>query len=157
MFVKLNNDNEIEKYPYTLDMFREENRNVSLPKFLNNKFLETRNIYPVIEDKKPEIDSVNYKLVRKNIPIYEENNWVLKWDILEKTEQEKEFDYKLISIQVREQRDKLLSETDWLVARAFETKTEISEEWLWYRNELRTIPDQEGFPYNINWPQKPIN
>ena len=67
MFVKLNN-NEIEKYPYTLEMFREENKNNSLPRFLNDLFLASNNVYPVVEDTKPEYDKINKKLEKIEPP-----------------------------------------------------------------------------------------
>ena len=32
-----------------------------------------------------------------------------------------------------------------------------SEEIIAYRQALRDIPSQEGFPNNITWPMKPID
>ena len=52
----------------------------------------------------------------------------------------------------REQRFWLLAETDWM----FTSDTpEISQAWLDYRQALRDIPSQAGFPTNIEWPTKP--
>lgn len=33
----------------------------------------------------------------------------------------------------------------------------LSGDWATYRQALRDIPDQEGFPYDIVWPTKPID
>lgn len=52
----------------------------------------------------------------------------------------------------RDTRDRLLSETDWTqVADAPVNKAA----WATYRQALRDIPQQAGFPVTINWPVKP--
>lgn len=53
--------------------------------------------------------------------------------------------------EVRKQRDKKLSATDW---RASSDLT-LSTEWAAYRQALRDVPTQEGFPHNIIWPTEP--
>ena len=52
----------------------------------------------------------------------------------------------------RSQRDKLLTESDWTqVADAPVDKAA----WAAYRQALREVPEQEGFPVTITWPVKP--
>ena len=51
----------------------------------------------------------------------------------------------------RERRDLLLLKTDW---RASSDLT-LSTEWATYRQALRDVPAQSGFPDNITWPDKP--
>lgn len=34
-------------------------------------------------------------------------------------------------------------------------KNAVSGDWAKYRQALRDIPNQPGFPYEINWPKKP--
>ena len=61
----------------------------------------------------------------------------------------------------RDSRDNLLSECDWVVAKAVEQNAQdnlgiqIPVVWLNYRQALRDIPQQAGFPTTINWPVKP--
>ena len=55
----------------------------------------------------------------------------------------------------RNQRDRFLTETDWVVVKHNELGTPIPQEWLDYRQALRDIPDQTGFPEEIEWPQEP--
>ena len=54
---------------------------------------------------------------------------------------------------VREQRDRLLSETDWVVIKSKETETTLSTSFKTYRQALRDITLQDGFPHNIVWPE----
>ena len=55
----------------------------------------------------------------------------------------------------RDSRDKLLAECDWLVVKALELSQAVPAEWATYRQALRDIPQQAGFPTTINWPVKP--
>ena len=52
---------------------------------------------------------------------------------------------------VRQKRDDLLAETDWwAVADRTMSQAEID-----YRQALRDVPAQAGFPENVTWPTKP--
>ena len=55
----------------------------------------------------------------------------------------------------RDSRDKLLAECDWLVVKALELSQAVPAEWAVYRQALRDLPQQAGFPTTINWPVKP--
>lgn len=55
----------------------------------------------------------------------------------------------------RDSRDKLLAECDWLVVKALELSQAVPAEWAAYRQALRDLPQQAGFPTTINWPVKP--
>lgn len=55
----------------------------------------------------------------------------------------------------RDTRDRLLSECDWVVVKALESSQSIPTEWATYRQALRDIPQQVGFPTTIDWPVKP--
>jgi hypothetical protein len=80
-------------------------------------------------------------------------------------EEEAEFDQMVVnakaaeparkSVSARGERDKLLSECDWIVIKAKETSTNVPAAWKTYRQELRDITTQEGFPNTITWPTKP--
>lgn len=59
------------------------------------------------------------------------------------------------SIDYRAMRDELLRETDIPVLRFLETGLAVPDILVSYRQALRDIPQQEGFPENINWPEKP--
>jgi len=50
----------------------------------------------------------------------------------------------------RAERDNLLSESD-----VYALADRITDEWKTYRQALRDVPSQAGFPDNITWPTKP--
>lgn len=57
--------------------------------------------------------------------------------------------------EARAQRNRLLTESDWVTIRATDTGDPVPTEWQIYRQALRDIPDQAGFPEEIEWPQEP--
>lgn len=59
--------------------------------------------------------------------------------------------------EARAQRDALLTACDWVAIRANELGEPVPQEWADYRQALRDVPQQSGFPENINWPSAPDN
>jgi hypothetical protein len=66
---------------------------------------------------------------------------------------------------VREQRDALVADTDWLVQRHRDQLDESDETTLTaaqytslqaYRTSLRNVPAQSGFPASVAWPTYPL-
>lgn len=157
MFVKLNNNNEIEKYPYSIEQFREDNSNLSLPIALSDAFLSNYGIYPVYFGIEPDnFDKKTQKKTLKSMPILIGDRWVLEWEVSAKTEYEIALDTQELSAQIRKQRDDLLKDSDWMASKAFETNTPMSVFWTAYRQALRDLSSQDGFPYDITWPEKPL-
>ncbi|MFU0967270.1 tail fiber assembly protein [Kluyvera ascorbata] len=58
----------------------------------------------------------------------------------------------VIAEQVRQQRDRLLAECDW---RSLPDAPGDRDAWLQYRQQLRDITQQPGFPDNIHFPTPP--
>ena len=57
--------------------------------------------------------------------------------------------------EARTQRDKLLADTDWTQVLDAPIDTETREAYRAYRQALRDIPEQDGFPESITWPELP--
>lgn len=56
---------------------------------------------------------------------------------------------------VRVTRDAMLAKTDWVVIKATETGTPVPADVATYRQALRDVTAQEGFPWTIVWPTQP--
>lgn len=63
----------------------------------------------------------------------------------------KEYEQKLAN-EVRKIRDELLKETDKFLLDDFPILPEVKEKYKSYRNALREIPEQSGFPHTVLWP-----
>jgi hypothetical protein len=53
---------------------------------------------------------------------------------------------------VRRTRNQKLTETDWT---QLEDSPVDKAAWATYRQALRDVPSQEGFPWTVEWPEKP--
>lgn len=69
----------------------------------------------------------------------------------EKAEQTDE----MASAAVREKRDQLIAETDYLLMPDYPISDKNLESIKAYRQALRDIPQKDGFPLNVTWPVKP--
>lgn len=76
----------------------------------------------------------------------------IKWDTL-KTAEDLELErYEQAANSVRAKRDKLISETDYFMLQDAPPAPAGVEE---YRQDLRDITLQDGFPFDVIWPEKP--
>ena len=57
--------------------------------------------------------------------------------------------------EVRARRDYLLNKTDYLVSGDYPISAEDLAKVKAYRQALRDIPEQEGFPETVTWPDEP--
>lgn len=58
-----------------------------------------------------------------------------------------------VAARVRTERDHLLLSSDW--TQVPDAPAETKTEWAAYRQELRDVTEQIGFPFSINWPVAP--
>jgi hypothetical protein len=54
---------------------------------------------------------------------------------------------------VRVNRTLRLQASDWTQGK--DIANEVSTAWATYRQALRDVPSQEGFPWNVTWPETP--
>lgn len=57
--------------------------------------------------------------------------------------------------QIRDKRSRLLAESDWTQVNDSPLSNEKKTEWSTYRQALRDITTQSGFPTDIVWPIQP--
>lgn len=61
----------------------------------------------------------------------------------------------VLATSARQKRDRLIATTDYLVTPDYPIEPDRLAKVKTYRQALRDIPDQSGFPRNITWPDKP--
>lgn len=72
--------------------------------------------------------------------------------VVNKTEEDIQREMETLAVKIRFERNRKLSECDWT---QLADSTVDKEAWAIYRQALRDIPSQEGFPKQINWPSYP--
>lgn len=142
MFVKVT-DGQLTKYPYTLDELRRENPKVSFPTTMSEETLASFDVYPVETISAPDSDSKTHR--NRSTAELVDGKWTQVWYVDELPQDKAEAN-------VRGYRNLLLKQSDW---------TQVSDApvdqaaWAVYRQDLRDITSQGGFPYNVTWPSKP--
>ena len=76
----------------------------------------------------------------------------IKWDTLKTAEAIEQEKLEALANQVRTERDKRLSGTDFYMLQDAQSAPQGLAE---YRQALRDISEQDGFPAEIEWPDKP--
>ena len=172
MHVKLTNG-QPDQFPYTIGQFRRDNPNTSFPRQIPNTILRRYAVYEVTELEKPSHDPLVQTLVvgtptREVIRLKTEADctdpdtgevdadqvgqplYGNEWEV-EHTVQNME--QATAENNVRSKRDGLLSETDWMAL----SDVTMSDTITAYRQALRDIPDQAGFPFSVTWPSNPLS
>jgi hypothetical protein len=146
--------------------------NTSLPRVWTVAICDSLGIDPVLAAPAPEA-SGEYKVVSRNGVTQDANgNWVEAYverdmfaDYVDedgvtvtKASQEEAYTARKdaeAATAARATRDGLIASCDWMAIKAFEGGTTVSAEWATYRQALRDVSAQEGFPNDITWPTQP--
>jgi hypothetical protein len=124
--------------------------NVSLPRVWDEGVLNYLGVDPVFESPTPT--TTRYQTAFKDGVEFKSDKWMWKWVVSEMDDEAKASLDATQAKSVREQRNKLIAECDWTqVADAPVDK----ETWATYRQALRDVPTQAGFPWDVTWPEAP--
>ena len=152
--VKIENG-AVSQYPYSIGMLRRDNKNVSFPKAIPDETLAEFGVYSVTVADKPAYDERTHRISQSSTPALSGGSWIVGWDTEAKTADEvQEYD-DAAAASVRKERDNLLAASDWVVIMHTEKGTNIPADWEIYRQALRDVTSQAGFPNNVTYPTKP--
>lgn len=146
-YVKVHESGDIQ-YPYSLDDLKKDNPQTSFPK--NPQSLESWNVFEVTVAPKPAV-VFNKIIEAEEKPSQVNGQWVLGWIVRDKNEDEILLDAE----SKRAARDRLLMESDWTQLADAPLTQEQKEAWAEYRQKLRDLPQQNGFPLSVSWPVAP--
>ena len=127
--------------------FRKRHKNTSFSRLLDEKLLDAFDTDVVFEGPQkqgPPPYSVTYRDGVEKIG----DKWYTKYSI---RQQDKSPIDKQQEEKIRQRRDNLMKQSDWRAV----SDRELEPEWKEYRQALRDITKQEGFPYDVKWPKDP--
>ena len=150
MFAKIIND-VVEKYPYSIGELRKDNPNVSFPKNPSAETLAAFNTFEVVSKPQPEVDHTQD--VGEGVPQKINGVWTQVWNVSTLNELALAERTSNQANNVRAERDGKLANTDWTQGK--DIPDAVSTKWAAYRQALRDVPAQAGFPWNVQWPSKP--
>jgi hypothetical protein len=103
----------------------------------------------------PEAD-YNYRYA-ETMPVLDGDEYRQEYTVTPLTDKEKADQTEFVGYRVKQRRDELLTKSDvYVLIDRWLAYTEIERaSWTAYRQTLRDISNQPGFPYVVNWPTKP--
>ena len=152
MFVKATNG-QIDKYPYSVGDLRRDNPNTSFPKMVPEATMASFGMFPVGYEAAPEYDPMTHRIQHSNVPELKSGKWLLTKTVVALTAEQIADRDAAKAKEVREQRAKLIANTDWMAL----SDNTLTAEWSAYRQALRDITDHVNFPHlaEDDWPVKP--
>lgn len=145
MYVKLLNGKPSE-FPYSLGKLKKENPGTSFPETLSASTLAGFDVYEVTPTPAPEYDGKTH--TAKTSAAKVNGAWLQTWDV-----QQLSFDR--ASANVRGKRNQLLNDSDWTQLADSPLDADAKAAWALYRENLRMVPQQAGFPWEVQWPEQP--
>lgn len=152
MYIKIKN--EATTYPYNINLLYSENPNTSFPNTIETDYesLKRFGVYRVISVQKPSFNPLTDKCVELT-PRLLNNVWTQQWQVEPLSNEESQTLYDSKAAEIRAERYRLLIETDWTQLK--DVPVNVSSLWVTYREQLRDVSIQPGFPFEVVWPTAP--
>lgn len=147
MYVLVGDNNTAEKYPFTVQELRRRHRNVSFPVPIPEETLNSFGVYSVATTPRPLFDSLT-STMRTIAVCNDEGVWEQAHTVVRLSEEQTKENVKSRA------RDELAETNDDLMF-YLEQNLPIPEDLVAFRNYMREIESQEGYPYDLDWPTKP--
>lgn len=159
MFAEIKN-NAVVTFPYDYDTLVKANpytkfqANISLLEMYagTEANLSGCSLVKIEVLEQPVFNFATQEAVLNSEPSNQNDSWVLGWTIRPLTQTQQTEKQQQKSAEVRLHRNQKLKDSDW---------TQVADSpvdkvaWAVYRQELRDVPSQAGFPWDVQWPTQP--
>ncbi len=147
----------------TVKQFKAGYPNTSFPKEITVEILDSYGYDPVLKGE-PATVTPPYEVNTRDGEEQIDGKWYSRFvagpifvDDDESTAAEQEAAYRSkvdtdVARTVRKDRDNKLAQTDWT---QLADSSANAADWSSYRQALRDVPSQAGFPHEVTWPTKP--
>jgi hypothetical protein len=146
------NNGLVEIYPYSIGQLRKDNPNTSFPKDISDETLLAFGAHRVFFSTRPEVTET--QVLEEGTPVFdkEADRWTQVFVVRDMSDEELAQIAEAKAEQIRNERNNLLVASDW--TQVLDAPVD-QDAWAEYRQALRDITSQEGFPHNVVWPVKP--
>ncbi|MFZ9945286.1 MAG: tail fiber assembly protein [Candidatus Nanopelagicaceae bacterium] len=141
----------ISQYPVGFYELKNKFPEADIPSPMEGNDLSEFGVVEVEATPYPEIDHRTHYFVEKP-PILDGSIWRQCWEIIERSEEEKKAVEEYAINNARYKRNQLLSSSDW---KQLADSPSDKAQWAEYRQALRDITKQIGFPWEVDWPEEP--
>lgn len=144
-------NNEITKYPVGSVEIRRRFPETSFPKPLDGVDLSSFGVVTVGGTNQPSFNAATQKL-EEGTPTLVDGAWKQVWNVVNLSDSELAEITAGKAADIRATRNKKLADSDWTQLADSPAST---NSWGTYRQALRDIPGQSGFPDSVTWPTEP--
>ena len=144
-------NNAIEQYPIGAVEVKRRFPATSFQMPLEGQDLSDFGVAEVALTDQPTIDRNTQKL-EEGTPVLDGSTWRQTWNVIALSAEELQQVEDNAAASVRATRNEKLAATDWT---QLADQSSIAATWATYRQELRDLPAQSGFPFTVAWPTEP--
>jgi hypothetical protein len=136
---------------YTIGQLRRDNPQVSFPKNIPDDTLAEYSVYPLVATPMPSVDHTQN--VAEATPQQIDGVWTQVWAVTDASADEIAERTAAQASDMRQERNARLAACDW---------TQLADApvnslaWANYRQALRDVTAQAGFPWSVEWPTQPV-
>lgn len=130
--------------------FRSAFPDTSFPVQLTDEIMQAFGVFPITKST-PTYDPMTHKAQQMQ-PVQVNGVWTQTWEVVALTEDEIDTRNAAQAASVRAERNQKLADSDWT---QLADSTADKAAWATYRQALRDVTAQEGFPWAIIWPTQP--
>ena len=156
MVIKLNEQGKPTGFPLLEDNFKQIHPDIAFPAALFPYHVEPHGYGMYEFSQQPTLTGRYDKLVEGEPIRDEQGYWRQQWLVVEQTAEEKAITDDRKQKEVRFVRTRRLTESDWTRLDDTPLTAEQRAAWAVYRQQLRDITDQSGFPWEVTWPNQPV-
>lgn len=159
MYALVENDVLVE-FPISINTLKVRYPNVTFPKSFADFDYTSYGVVEVIDPGQPDFDDNTHRVNSTSVG-FVDGAWTIIYNVAPFTAEELAIRTQDAANYVRADRNKRLTETDWRVTYEVEKAAidglgvQLPTVWSDYRQALRDITSQPGFPHNVTWPTEP--
>jgi hypothetical protein len=145
-------DGAVKQYPYGIFQLKKANPNSSFPKNPSDELLASFGVQRVFFSTPLAV--TDEQVLEEQTPVFdtEAQRWTQNWSVRDMSSDEIASRNENQAARIRASRNDKLSASDWTqIADSTADKTV----WATYRQVLRDVTAQDGFPWDVIWPTQP--
>lgn len=108
-----------------------------------------------VEEQNPPAYNEQTEAIELQPPSLVNGAWVMSWSVATATAEEIELKTAVKADLIRKRRNQLLANSDPSQLLDFPGSAEVKSSFARIRQQLRDIPQQSGFPWDVIWPGLP--
>jgi len=135
----------------TSSEFRAMHPNTGFPQVLVEEILDAFGADPVFNG--PQAQPTRYQVAYRDGVEQVDGKWYTKFAVADMGDEAKAALDEQQAASIRSERSRRLAESDWTQV---EDSPVDKAAWATYRQALRDVPTQSGFPWDVAWPTQPV-